>query len=369
MKTVKINLVYLLISCLVILSYMSSVFSVISIEYTIANVGIVLVTIFFSILVIVKKGILDIKTIILAVLAVVLIIATQRVESVSLLCLVFLNCVYNPEKNNNYIKWYFFTSISCFGLILAANQIFGFNLINDGEFWRNTLGGYSGGISRRALGFTHPNQASIKWLSVVISGLAYSYTNNDKLFKKYLLLFLVSSIYLLNLTKSRTVAVVVIFSLAVLFFMNLFKKNNNNFKKKKILEYFPVFFLFFSFLMIFFSKNVTINNFLSGRPQFYLRYIEQYGISFWGNVYLDRTAIVDNSYLHMVLTKGIIFYLIYTLINANFFVKIQKIYYVYAVLLISIFTVSMFETILLKFEIALLILILIKSNQKDSGES
>ena len=122
-------------------------------------------------------------------------------------------------------------------------------------------------------------------------------------------------------------------------------------------------------MSVIFSDFAYINDLFSGRFALYEHYISLSGLNLLGSSFIESNAMLDNSYLHMFLSKGIVFTLIY-MIFVYFLIKNnRKLTFCEAIIIIGYFTAGLAETILFKFDlIILLIIINYRRGEKETKE-
>lgn len=304
----------------------------------------------------VKNG-LTIKFIIISLIDVLIVAVTKDVSNISLL--IFISLLYLGEKNYNDLtnKSLFYTSVTTLSIILFCYFIFGFNRQYDTTIWR-PLEGKS--ISRLSLGFTHPNQFMIRFFMTFALGL---FVFKHKV--TYSILFSIITFGINNLTKSRTVFYIILAITFIIFILRILKINitmtiNNKFKN--VLAFSFIFFLIFSIFMSLWFAETSIDTYFSGRLLINKRFIEE-GITLFGNKNLALETF-DNSYLHMLLSSGLIFTLVYSFIWTYYFLYIKNLKLVNFLVFIGVLVLAFMEVCMLKYSIMILIMIIIFEKSK-----
>ena len=282
-------------------------------------------------------------------ISVLLIIITKDISRIStfiILILIYSTKTLNKETLAKFIFW---PSIICLTIILLAYS-FGFNTQFDTEIYRPFL---NKTVERLSLGFTHPNQFMINWLTIVI---AFFCSYKIKFFNILLVFFTTLLFYLLN--QSRTVFFIITLVTIMLLFRN-FKL----FKNRKFINW-PIFlfllFLIGSLAVSLLFKNTKLDSFLSGRLIINYNMLS-HGIFLFGNLSLEETMF-DSSYIHLICTKGVLFLLAYFYIFIIYF-KNKCIGYVNFVLILSILLLALTEVCLLKYNIMLCLVMLSQQNK------
>lgn len=352
----KNNILNLVVYIIVILSYLGTVFyqksALINAVLVLSVIGLI------SIWLIKSKRRISYNKIIIIYISMILIVLTQKFNLISI-PLIVLIIVLAGFNNNINIKVYLKISILCFVFVLIMYFIFGVNKSCDTSIWRSS----SNTIEYRyALGFNHANQAMFKWLCIALGFLALSTQKN--IFKISSIIGAITFI-IYYFTVSRT-SVVVIF--LVVLSMIIFRKSlskNISLKFKRMLALTPILFTGVSFLSILLSNFEYLNNLFSGRFVLYKYYLNIAGINLLGNNFIENNAMLDNSYLHMMLSKGLIFSLCYMILIYSMITKSKNITRGRAIIILGYFITGLVETILFKFDLIILIIILLFKEQNE----
>ncbi|MGX7393445.1 hypothetical protein [Carnobacterium mobile] len=284
-------------------------------------------------------------------------VVTWQPNKISLIVLLFLYLIAksNPKLIN--IDLYINLSIIIFLLITSFYFLFGLNIDYDTTIWR-PLEGKS--YPRMSLGYYHSNQAMLKWLILVMAlfSKGLSKSNMTKIIPILVITYLLYSV-----TVSRT-STLIVFMICSLFY--IFKNKLHITLTKKmvnILALLPLFFTVISLLMVRLTEITWINNLLSGRLVIYSNALQTYGITLLGSSEIEK-LMFDNAFLHMLLGKGIIFSVIYFFLFYKVVKGAEYITFREALIILGFLCVGIMETMLLKFEI-LILLIAMLYREKD----
>lgn len=353
----KSNVFNLVVYIIVIFSYLSSVlYQYSSLMSAILSIGVIGVILLWLIK---ERKQIKYSEIFLICISSILIIITQKFNLISITLIGAIIILLNSQKKNINVRSYLKITVLCFVLVVISYFILGLNKKCDTTIWRI----YSNTIEYRyALGFNHPNQAMFKWLCIALGFLSLGTRKN---------IFKISTIIggltliIYHFTVSRTAVVVIFFVIfsMILFRKSLFKYVSSNFRK--ILSLIPVIFTIVSVLSIYLSKFTYINNLFSGRFMLYKQYFHMAGINILGNNYIENNAMLDNSYLHMLLSKGLIFSLCYMILMYRVINNSKNITRSSAIIILGYFIAALIETMLFKFDLFILIIIII---YRDTGE-
>lgn len=304
-----------------------------------------------------KEKEIELKKLIIMIIISMIIIVTNKLNFISINLIILLDIIYKNNITKFNIKKYIKISIICFISVLIAYYIFNFNKQYDSYIWRVTTQNTQ---YRYCLGFNHANQAMIKWLGIAL-GL-FTISNSNNIVKNSSIICFIN-IIIYKFTLSRT-SFIIIFLVAItmIFFRKKINKNISH-KFKFILAITPIIFSAISFLSIKLSEFTYINNLFSGRFMLYRKYIENYHLSFFGNTYIENNSMLDNSYLHMILSKGIIFFICYILLIYSLIKKSKNITINKFIIILAYFITGLIETILFKFDLLILIILIINENE------
>lgn len=288
-----------------------------------------------------------------------LVVATiaMKANLVSLTIIVLLNVFFAHYNGDNNLNYYIKVSLLLFFLILMAYYLFGFNQSHDVSMWRiNSM------VSRRAIGFTQVNQAMFAWFGIFIGCVLNPKVKGSA---EYIIL-LFSSIFIYYQTKSRTGFIIILLILLFIFLFRKYLDKNVPNLMKLVLVNFPLLLLIVSIWLISQSNNATLNSLLTGRPALYKQYFDLAGITVWGNKIIEN-KMLDNSYLSMLLGKGIVFTGLYIITLMYLVISAKKISFRTYIVLMLFFIYGLTETMLFRFELFIPIIIslnLDSSNQK-----
>lgn len=345
---------YISLIFIVILIYGISVFPQFA---TFLNIIITLITLlnFVCVLIITKR--INISLIIVFVISFLLILLSLDISRVSTLVFASFMYIYRFMNKKRLAKTIFLISLLCFLIILIA-YFFGFNTEYDTEIWRPLIGET---VSRKSFGFTHPNQFMINWLSIII---AYIYSRRINCLHM-VLIFVVTYIFYYY-TQSRTVFYIIVFLTILVMLLLIFNKAKT-FKKIKSKNYKNIiiiallFFFVFSIVFSIYGKGTYFDTLLSGRLTINYNMLRQ-GVSLLGNSILEDKTF-DNSYLHLLLTKGILFTITYIYIFYMYF-KNKKVNLLDFISITAVLLLAFIEVCFLKINIMLIIALVSNQNYK-----
>lgn len=287
-------------------------------------------------------------------LAFFLIIITSDISFVSILCVYIMYSV-RVFSSKKLIKNCFRISVLCLSLIVLSYLIFGFNSECDTEIYR-PLQNIT--VPRKCFGFAHPNQFTIYLLSITV----FVYLLTDKL-KYYFTITLIDCVFFYY-TQSRTVLYVVLFLLIANIISRVLKlKNIKN-------RYFvPCVFLFvciISFVLSLYFSGSKLDVLLTGRLTLNKKYLAS-GLTFFGDSSFDGKPF-DNSYVHMLLTKGVLYFLVYNGLMLIMLYK-SKMSWSKFIILSAILLESFMEVIFLKYCFMIIIPILCNNEVKLENDT
>lgn len=229
---------------------------------------------------------------------------------------------------------------TCFCLVLIA-YMFGFNRQYDKVRFDMRKGTDS---FTRALGFHNPNGCMIYFFSFSCIYMLYAQ-------KTYTSIFIWIANYILyRYTQCRSVFYAISIVVVLLLILKFFNLEN----KKFFVKYFSSFiflFLFVLSIILPYYADAELDILLSGRLEANRKYLEQ-GITLFGTTSFDG-LLFDNEYLHMILTKGILYMLFYAglIIYKD---KTSNLTYKQIILMTSILLVGYTEVIFLNYMIIFL---------------
>ncbi|WP_283694872.1 hypothetical protein [Clostridium perfringens] len=301
------------------------------------------------------------KKMALIYIVIILVIISRKTNLISIALIVLLSVVAEKSNLENSMKIFIRINVFMFFIIVANYLLFDFNKICDTTIWRLA----SNSIYKRySLGFEHANQAMLFWLGIALGYLSLS--NRKNVFKLSFFIGLITFI-IYKLTVSRTSMLVIYFAIALII---IFRKSLNKpiSKTKRIcLAVFPTILTIISFLSIELYKYNFINLLFSGRFALYNMYFNIAGLNLFGNEYIEKNAMLDNSYLHTFLSKGVIFSLIYLIFIYYLIAKRRELTTIDAIILLGYFIVGFAETMLFKFNLIILIIIVLFRNKNNKS--
>lgn len=279
-------------------------------------------------------------------------VITVQPNKVALIVLLVLYLIAksNPKLIN--MNLYINFSIISFLTIIILYFTFGLNTDYDTTIWR-PLEGQT--YPRMSLGYYHANQAMLKWLVIVMAILAKG-TGKKSIIKIIPILIITYLLY--NVTVSRTSTIMVIVACSLFF---VFRNKLHIVLAKKwvnLLALAPLFFTMISLVMVGLTEITWIDSLLSGRLAIYNNAFHTYGVTLLGSVEIEG-LMFDNAFLHMLFGKGVIFstiyfYVFYKIVKGASFVTFRE-----ALIVLSFLCVGIMETMLLKFEILILLIVML----------
>lgn len=351
----KINFLSFILALSILLDYIMAVFPHFS---SLCNVAIVTLLLFIYILHSFNKGVKKFDLII-ALFSLLLVIVSKDTSRISLFIFLIFLRLNNFGLTNQNVKTIFYTNVFCLITIMIC-YLFGFNKQYDTEIWRPFLNAF---VPRMSFGFTHPNQFMLRVFTTMALAIIL-YNNKMTYIIEFAIVFL-----LYQLTNSRTVFYVMGLVLPLLFFYSLFFSSRKQCRKKLYYQcfsfIFPLFTLMSFVLSIYFSYT-DLDKLLSGRLALNFNYIKE-GIFLFGNTSLESMTF-DNSYIHMLLTKGVIYFVFFSGILFRKFRR-GKMNFTMFVLTFSLFGVAFMEVCMLKYNFMLLLGIIIFKSESENNKS
>lgn len=288
----------------------------------------------------------------------VIAILALKVNMISLSIIVILNIFFTYQNDNKNLKYFTETSLLLFLVIVGSHFVFGFNNQFDTSIWR-----IDSVVNRSSIGFQQPNQAMISWFGVFL-GFILNVNFRKKI--AYFLIFLSTCMVYLQ-TKSRTGFIILII---ILFFMFIFKSKLNNevpVLLKYLLVLLPIVLFCVSIWLVTQSNNLRLNSLLSGRPALYKQFFDSIGITVWGNSSIED-QMLDNSYLSILLGKGIIFTIFYLITLIYLIFSTKKLSFKNFIVLSLFFVYGVTETLLFRFDLLLPIIMSMHATKKIKQE-
>lgn len=344
----KMTFQTLLLSIIIIFSYIIEVMPNSSLIF---NITLCLCLIFYVAFYFWNKK-LSTLVILVGITTLILMIMSQNVTRVSLF--IFLSLIYfvnNLDLKRK--KILFILSLICMFTIITSYFVFGFNNNYDVTIYRPFKDEF---VYRHCLGFVHPNIFMLNWLSLCLIYLSiYKYSH----IKMLIILMLTICFYFL--TQSRTVFFGMIFLFFVIICSHILKLNkklaNKNFANLTRITFISMFFI--SIIASLLLHNTIVDTLLTGRLTINYNMLKT-GLSIFGNASLEN-VIFDNSYLHMLLTKGLLFVIIYCVIFFSYTKKVKFISYYQYIFLFVLFLLAFMEVCLLKYNVLLAIILILNS--------
>lgn len=249
------------------------------------------------------------------------------------------------------------TIMFIFFVVILIAYSFGFNQENDLLSWSRVEQGF---IEEKSLGFTNPNRCMLFFF--IISCLILLLTEKVRC---YFFVFL-TNIILYHFTQSRTYFYILILIIFLLLFMKWRKKENTYSFIGKIVPWAFLGLGILSVVLPYFFSDTYLNTLFTGRLVHNKEFLET-GITLFGNSELE-TKTFDSSYLHMLLTKGAIYFVAFTILLFSYCKK-TLITNKKAIIIMAIFGAAFMEVIFLESFIMLLIGVIINYNKTERAFS
>ena len=214
------------------------------------------------------------------------------------------------------------------------------------------------GITREALGFTHPNVFAALLVTCNIDMLYLSTKNNN--YKKITIIFSVLSLIIISVVaNSRSSFLLLIFMLFVYIFEDKKIVKSIKYIKHIVIFLFPICCITSLYLTHLFSINndfgIIVNKILSERLYFNSIYLKNHNLNLFGNAlyftgfdalhhYGHYNMILDNSYIYILLRFGMISIILFSIL---FYFLLKKLYkekkYFLIYVFVAFFLYGMFE--------------------------
>ncbi|MCH4056726.1 MAG: hypothetical protein LKE89_02080 [Lactobacillaceae bacterium] len=276
-------------------------------------------------------------------------IATIAVKAnlVSLTIIVLLNVFFNQYDDSANLDYYTKISFLFFILVVMSYYLFGFNKTYDSAMWRiDSL------VDRSSIGFTQPNQAMIAWVGTFF-GVSLKKNQSNKCI--YLLLLVVSTLIYYE-TKSRTGYIILLAILGLMYiFRNSLDRKVSNLMKVFLVNL-PLLLMGISAWMTTQANNSFLNSLLTGRPVLYKKFFDLAGVTLWGTGLIEN-QMLDNSYLSMLIGKGVVFTSLYLITLMYLVLSAREISVRTYIVFALFFIYGLTETMLFKFELLVPIII------------
>ena len=228
-----------------------------------------------------------------------------------------------------------------FVVVVMAYYFLGFNESFDLTSWDRVNNCY---ILQKGLGFTNANRCMLYLFCTSLLILL----STNKIIVYGFVLGINYVIY--SETQSRTFFYAIIAVIALLLLLKMFKAED---KKTIIGKLAPMAFLVafaLSVILPLYFSNTVLNDLFTGRLAHNKEFLN-YGLSLFGNSALEEMTF-DSSYLHMLLTKGVLYTLMYSYLILR---KKRALTNKDSVVLVSLFAVSFMEVIFLKYMVMIVI--------------
>lgn len=269
--------------------------------------------------------------------------------------LTFLFIIMSRNKNKNKIMGIFFkTNLSLFILTLLFYYLGYSNLYETERIHYRVINEEL--KIRESLGFNHPNTVFKLYIPIFIS---YVYIIKNKLNLKRICVILLSISFLYLKTYSRGFVISIIVGAGITIF---FRKSSFKFQKLFI-RYYILILSLFSYLL---GKNqeyfIKYNILSSGRVSLFNEYLNLYKIGILGQK-IDLKLPLDNSYLIVLFTQGILILTIYIFLYYSYIKKIEN-ESILMTLVIIILTMGFLESYIFLFTVNPLLLVLYNDDIK-----
>ncbi len=351
--TNKCNCIVLIFS-VVFCSYGMAIVSVASIENFFFNFALALIIILFVALKLIRHAMLEKKILWLLSLSLFPLFVTFRMNLISLFLMLSLILMRKNLFNANGRRAFLLFSGSFFVVIFSAYFFCGFNDYFSQDVWnpRNEEFAY-----RMALGFTHPNQAMLKYFGFI---LAFLIVVNRKNVFRMSVFVLLTIIPLYFLTLSRTVVVAVLLTLLLLILYRKKLEVQVPLFVGSLVSLSPLIFFVLSLIAMNFYNNVFLNLLFSGRLGFYKTAVDSYGFTLFGTAIIENGngLVIDSSYFNTILSKGVVFFFAYASLF-RYAVKKTILTWRKFILLIAFFSCAFTETMFFKFDLMFVLLLIV----------
>lgn len=285
------------------------------------------------------------SAIILLLISISMILFTFDPSKISILVFLLLLLIFE-KVNRNMIITFLITSLMLYSLVVFLYLVFGFNNQYDSRFWRPIVG-YD---YRYSLGFTQPNQTMIKFLVIAISSLVIVKSK-----KVISILILIITYILFTFTASRTASVIL--AVVVLFYLLISERVLLTKRFNVFAKYMFIIGLIFSYYLSVSFNNTFIDDLLTGRLRINYYFISTYDLSLLGHEIGD--TVFDNAFLHMLVTNGILFTILYSYYFSRIF-KSKSLSVDQIIVLFCFMSIAFMEVILLKIDLLLLMILIFR---------
>ncbi len=353
-----------LVFFIVLYSYGMTVVAVASSENFFFNLALAMTIILFVALKFICNTMLEKRILWLLPLSLLPLFVTFRMNLISLFLMLSLILMRKKMFNANGRRAFLLFTGSFFVAILSAYFFCGFNENFSQDIWNPRKEDFE---YRMALGFTHPNQAMLKYFGFVLAFLVG--VNRKNVFRMSAFVLL-TTIPLYFVTRSRTVLVATLFTLLLLILFRKKLEVQVPLFAGTFISLSPLIFFVFSLIAMNFCSNTFLNLLFSGRLGFYKAAVNSYGFTLFGSAIIEngKGLIIDSSYFNTIVSKGVIFFVSYVLLF-RFAVKKTILVYRKSILLTAFFACAFTETMFFKFDLMFaLLLIIFYEPQKDYYE-
>lgn len=295
---IKFNLRFIIVFLLVIFKYLKMQNFI---SNTISNC-ILLATLFIVLIWLGSRGkIKNINTNYFLILALIAVVQIVLLRDVDILILLMLGILFTEDKNytRNIIKYFLISLVIVFITTIVLYQCG----ILESAYLSRIIDGIR--IQRNSLGFAHPNETYCYFFMILLG--FYYFSKNKKLFW-FLALIVAYVLYKITLCRTGFLCIFVFLAIDVLYH-----------SKIKINKYFFALGTVLTLLLGVFGANMNspLNEALSYRP-YYAHATMESGLIFnvlGNNLSKIQTNTnfnnIDNVYLHIILSSGLVFYVYY----------------------------------------------------------
>lgn len=281
-------------------------------------------------------------------LTLILILLSFDITRVSILCVYTLFSLKNYYSRKT-VKNCLIASVICLSLIVVAYLLFGFNKGYDTQIYRPLTGMT---VYRMCFGFSHPNQFTIYLIACTI--MVYLITAK---FYVHTLITAVDYIFF-NYTQSRTALCVVLFLYITIAIVRLLKLKDI---RRRIVPAIFCLFIIGSIVLSLCFAGSKLDVLLTGRLALNKKYLGT-GLTLFGSKAFDDLPF-DNSYIHMIVTKGLIYSVVYCFLLLKE-LRRAKFNWFYLLIITAVFLEAFMEVILLKYCFMMIIPFVCKGDLK-----
>lgn len=245
-----------------------------------------------------------INILLIATILFLLVLRVNFVSNIILILLMFTGQNVKPEKTAKVI---FITSLLAFLFVILSYYFFSFNVANDYLSYRMYT---TDSVFRRSLGFSTPNRTMLHWIIIVLS---YAYIQK-KIRISNIIFVIIGSFEMYKLTDSRTGFYLIVFLILMQIIISFKLRGKPGKMALHIISLIPMILTIISLIVTVCYNSAWINNLFSGRIYLYEQYFQQYKITMLGNVGVENMTNflpLDNSYIYILLSKGIIYYILF----------------------------------------------------------